>query len=101
MWVLIEPYVSYSTFMTYDIDGENEIIKIDYIDSTSGEDIFYTDTFDFSEFPDGIMADVETIIPRNPIVSAERRNGVLYVVISKPINDYSSEEDRNPEWREY
>lgn len=100
MKVLIEPYISYSSFMTYEIDGDSEIITINYIDSSSGEDILHTDVFDFSEFPDGVMESVETNIPVNPIVSAERVDGVLYVTISKPINDYTPEEDRFPKWIE-
>lgn len=101
MMILLEPYVSYSEFMEYDIDGEEETIVARYTDSSSGEDVEYTDTFDFYEFPDGVMVDVETSLPINPIVSAERVDGVLRVVLRQPINEYSPEEERNPEWREY
>lgn len=62
-----------------------------------------TDTFDFSEFTgDGelYIFDVETDLPFNPIVSAERKDGILYVRLIDFIPFDSTEEEIYPDWIE-
>lgn len=59
-----------------------------------------SDTFDFSEVPDGKLGEVETSLPINPIVSAERIDGDLYVVLVNFISSDATEEERFPEWQE-
>ena len=58
-----------------------------------------SDTFDFSNFPDGKAENIETSLPVNPIVSAERKNGELYVVLLNFINKDATEEERFPSWQ--
>lgn len=74
----------------YQFEGENITATIDNI----------TDTFDFSTMPDGIMDEVETTLDVNPIVSAKRVEGELYVELLNFIDDNATEEEKFPEWQE-
>ena len=66
------------------------------------------DLFDFSDMPDGELAinystgdlDVETILEVNPIVSAKRVDGVLYIELLKFIPRDATEDERFPDWIE-
>jgi hypothetical protein len=60
----------------------------------------FTDTFDFLELPDGIVTDIETNLPVNPIVSAERKDGLLSIVLLNFIGADATVEDRFPIWKE-
>lgn len=40
-----------------------------------------SDTFDFTNMPDGVANSIETTLPVNPIVHAERINGELNVTL--------------------
>ena len=60
-----------------------------------------TDTFDFSDFPDGELeaGEIETTLPVNPILSAKREDGVLSVELLNFIaTDESREEVLFPDW---
>jgi hypothetical protein len=59
-----------------------------------------SDTFDFSSMPDGIMYEVETTLDINPIISAKRLEGVLYVELLNFIDENATEEEKFPEWQE-
>ena len=59
-----------------------------------------TDTFDFSEMPDGEAVSIETTLPVNPVLSARRVDGVLEVVLLHWIGQDVSEEERFPDWIE-
>lgn len=61
-----------------------------------------TDTFDFSTFPDGQanIEKIDTILPVNPIVSAERQDGTLYIKLLNYIGDNATHEERFPQWQE-
>lgn len=54
---------------SYNLEGD--------IISVTHDDI--SDTFDFSGLPDGIVSNIETILPINPVISAVKENGVLTV----------------------
>lgn len=77
--------------------------KINY---TFGNDVItatidgQTDTFDFSEMPDGMATNIETTLPINPILSARRVGGVLEVVLLNWIGPDATEEERFPTWQE-
>lgn len=60
-------------------------------------DLIGEETFDFSQMPDGIMEEIETTLPINPIVSARRENGVLHVVLLNFIGDNATEEEKFPQ----
>lgn len=62
-----------------------------------------SDVFDFSGFPDGHMDSsmVETILTQNPIISAERVDGLLSVEVINFIGEDASDEEKFPEWEEY
>lgn len=70
---------------------ENEKIKVTY----NG----ITDIFDFSAMPDGKATDIETVLPFNPIISAERKKGVLYVKLIHFIGPDATENERFPDWQ--
>jgi hypothetical protein len=57
-----------------------------------------SDTFDFSAIPNGILNEIITTLPHNPIISAERKEGVLSVVLLNPIGVDATEQEKNPEW---
>ena len=59
-----------------------------------------TDTFDFSDMPDGEAVDIETTLPVNPIISARKTNGVLEVILLNFIGPDATEEERFPTWQE-
>ena len=59
-----------------------------------------TDTFDFSGLPDGETEGIETELPFNPIVSAERREGELRIQLINFITAEADEAERYPEWEE-
>lgn len=89
MKIFLSPQVS-DRKINYQFEGENIIATIDNI----------TDTFDFSTMPDGIMDEVETALDVNPIVSAKRVEGELYVELLNFIDDNATEEEKFPEWQE-
>lgn len=89
MYVILSPVRSDKS-ISYVYNGEVIIATID------GQ----TDDFDFSEVPDGKLGEVETSLPINPIVSAERIDGDLYVVLINFISSDATEEERFPEWQE-
>lgn len=59
-----------------------------------------SDTFNFSEVPNGKLDEVESTLPINPIISAERVEGTLYVELINFISGDATEEERFPEWQE-
>lgn len=61
-----------------------------------------TDTFDFTGMPDGQLdlSTLETTLELNPILSAERVDGVLYVELLNRIDEQGSEFHKFPEWIE-
>lgn len=58
------------------------------------------DTFDFSAMPDGRIEGITTTLPYNPILSAERIDGVLTVVLFKTHGNDAPFSDRFPEGTE-
>lgn len=73
----------------YDINGE--IIKVTF----QG----VTDTFDFTDTPDGKLDSVKTNLKINPIISAERVNGELKIVLLNFIGQDATDEERFPDWK--
>lgn len=59
-----------------------------------------SDTFDFTDIPDGVMEEIETILSINPIISAKRESGILYVELLNFIGQDATEEEKFPEWQE-
>lgn len=58
------------------------------------------DTFDFTGMPDGVLESIENTLPINPIIHAERVDGVLSVTLMNFIGADASEKDKFPEWME-
>jgi hypothetical protein len=59
-----------------------------------------SDVFDFSTLPDGKAEEITTILSVNPIVSAKRVDGVLFVELLNFIGANATEEERFPKWQE-
>ena len=82
------------------------VVERQRINYTFGNDVItaeidgQTDTFDFSEMPDGEAMNIETTLPVNPIISARRINGVLEVVLLNFIGPDATEDERYPDWQE-
>lgn len=88
MKVLFSPQLN-SEKIKYTFEGEK-------ITAIYNEEI---DVFDFSGLPDGRAENIETTLPINPVVSAERKNGVLYVKLLNFIDENATEEERFPSWQ--
>lgn len=58
-----------------------------------------TDTFDFSSMPDGIVTDIDTTLPVNPIIEAKRENGELFIKLLNFISKDAPDEEKFPEWQ--
>ena len=63
------------------------------------------DTFDFSGLPDGELdrhedTQIKTILPVNPVISAKRIDGLLYLELLNWIGKDAPYESRFPEWVE-
>ncbi|MEN0666902.1 hypothetical protein [Caldifermentibacillus hisashii] len=76
--------------------------KIEY--QFAGEDVTATydgktDTFYFTGLPDGKAESIETLLDINPILSAERVDGELKLVLLNFIGPDALDEEKFPEWR--
>ena len=88
MQVLYTPQRSdYS--LEYLFEGEKIIVTI------NGK----TDTFDFTDFPDGRLEDIQTSLPINPIVSSERKDGELFVKLLYYHGKDAKQEELFPQWQ--
>lgn len=58
------------------------------------------DVFDFSAMTDGTSIEIVTDLPYSPIISAEKENGTLSIVLLNPISQEATEEEKFPEWME-
>lgn len=59
-----------------------------------------TDIFDFTEMPDGVSVNIETTLEINPILSAKKEAGILYLELVNFISEDASEEECFPIWKE-
>lgn len=99
MMVLYSPQVS-DKEVIYTFNGDIITIELDGI----------SDTFDFSDMPDGGLQLYSseppfgplftTTLPIMPILSAKRENGTLQVELLRFISEDSPDEDKYPEWTE-
>lgn len=99
MKIKYSPTVSFlGRKITYSFEGEKIICNF----------LGKEDEFEFSEFPEGVLdfdyinnaTRIDTILEINPIVSAKRENGVLWVELLNYIDEDATYEERFPEWFE-
>ena len=93
MRIMKSPQIRFDgTQFTFAFEGET-------VTATLGSE---SDIFDFSGFPDGRMDSsmVETILVYNPIIRAEKVDGVLSVELMNFIPEDAPEADKFPEWIE-
>ena len=91
MKILYSPQVRYDSDK-YKITISGEAITIQYHDKT--------ETFDFTGMPNGIGEVESEVFDFEPIISAKRVNGVLWVEILNLIGIDATHEERFPEWLE-
>lgn len=90
MKIIYSPQVN-NKKIKYQFIGEKVVVLLDDM----------VEEFDFTDMPDG-MAETITpdTLPFNPIVEADRIEGVLYLRLINFIDEDASEEERFPEWME-
>jgi hypothetical protein len=102
--ILYCPQYNLDKTIEYSFSGEAVTATIDGV----------TDTIDFSDMPEGSMDNsvssmpagaqwvppVETTLPINPIIGAERADGVLYVTLLRFIDNEATDDDKFPGWQE-
>lgn len=70
--------------------------KIEYIFKGETITVKYkdgTDTFDFTNMPDGISENIETDLEINPIVLAKKENGTLWVELINFIEEHETRQE--------
>lgn len=80
----------------YEITGDKITATYEVLDTTE----LYKDTFDFTNMSDGVLENVETVLPINPILFAKGEKGVLYIELLHFIGADATEEERFPDWME-
>jgi hypothetical protein len=88
--VLFSPQVNQGNKIGYSFQGDVLTITLEGI----------TDIFDFTDMPIGIMDSVETDLPMNPILRAERKADGLYLTLLNYINEDATQEECFPDWIE-
>lgn len=91
--------------LEYEIKGEviTATLKLGHEEITEeGEVTFitdeeYTDTFDFTDMPDGKLEESTSTLPVDPLLSAERIDGVLHVTLLKYHGANATQEELFPE----
>lgn len=93
--------------MIYKSPQLNEEIKYTYFFEGECVSVLFGksefDNFDFSDFKSDGEVNVETIetnLPINPILSAKRIDGNLYVEVINFIDGDATEQDKFPKWEE-
>ena len=72
---------------------ENEVITVEFENET--------EVYDFSEMPEGIAEEIETeVFEFNPIISAKRENGELWIEVLNFITEDATESERFPKWED-
>jgi hypothetical protein len=90
MRVLLRPQVNDKAKIVYTFSSE---VVTAIIDGDS-------DVFDFTSMGDGNAVDIQTSLPYNPIINAERTNGILSVELLNFISSDATEIEKFPEWME-
>lgn len=97
MKIYLGPQINDNERMFYKFDGEKVTVSAGNI----------TDTFDFTGLPDGVLEMqnketgeelIKTNLPINPITSAKKVDGVLYLELLNWIPSDAPEEMMFPEW---
>jgi hypothetical protein len=90
MKVLLSPQVNDKIKIFYTFSGEVVTATIDGA----------SDVFDFTPTADGIAVDIQTSLPFNPIINAERTDGILSVELLNFISSDATQKEKFPEWIE-
>jgi len=100
MKVKFSPQVQFNESERIIYHFDDQIIQVTMADGKQ-------DTFDFTELPDGELKlyddetgekTIETILTKNPIMSAKKENGVLHVELLNYIGPNATLEERFPMW---
>lgn len=92
-----------------------ETVKILYSPQKNDKDILYkfevdkitayyegqSDTFNFRGLTDGVAKNIESDLPFNPIISAKRKCGILYVELRYHYKKGATREEKFPVWTDH
>ena len=92
MKIYFSPIVGLENTINYEFSKESITITVDGV----------SDVFDFTGIPDGSIdiTSIETILPLNPLVEAEKKDGILFIKLLNPITKEATELEKFPEWVE-
>lgn len=96
MKILLSPQNNTNELLKYEFEGNKVIarhFKLEFVEVGS-------DIFDFTDMPDGVLENVETELAVNPILNAEKKDGVLRIELLNFIGEDATEEERFPKWKE-
>lgn len=88
MKILLSPCFS-DKKIEYEFNGQVITASVDGV----------TDTFDFTDMPDGHLWNVNTTLPINPILEAKKEDGELSVILLKYVGEDATERELFPDWQ--
>lgn len=88
--VLYSPQLNDNDTLTYDFQGEKIIATL------NGQ----IDEFDFTGMPNGKAENITSELPINPVIEAERVDGILKLTLLNLIRMDATEEEKFPTWQE-
>lgn len=81
--------------------NDNKMIYTFEEDKITAEYLGKTDTFDFTNFPEGAtISNINTTLAINPITSVKRENGILYIELLYFHGADATQEELFPTWQE-
>ena len=90
MFIKYSPQVS-ERVLTYEFNGEVITATMNGV----------TETFDFSDMPNGVADYIESeVFDFPPVLSAKKENDILYLELINFIGEEATEEEKFPEWFE-
>ena len=75
--------------ITYTFDGDRITATLDGV----------TDTFDFSDLPDGEAASIQSVLDPCPVLAARRVDGELHVTLLRAIGPRPADPEELEAWR--
>ena len=88
--VFYSPQIDETDILTYDIQGEVITATLNGV----------SDIFDFTDLPNGMINEIISDLSVNPIIHAEREDGILYVELLNYIKEDATEFEKFPVWIE-
>lgn len=87
--VLYSPQINIKDSLKYKFEGDKVTATLNGM----------TDIFDFTGMPDGAVDSVETVLPMDVIIEAQKKDGFLWLTLLKFIPENAPQSDRFPTWQ--